>query len=481
MRIFNKEIINKEGQEVELMGWVATRRDHGKIIFIDLRDKSGISQLVFMLENKEIYKTADKLRSEWVIRVKGEVKKRPKGMENPELETGQYEIAVNFLEILAESKTPPFDVSTDGYKVNEEIRMKYRYLDLRRPRLQKNLKLRAKFIKFIRDFLTEKGFVEIETPIITKSTPEGARDFIVPSRLQPGKFYALPQSPQQYKQLLMVSGFEKYFQIAKCFRDEDSRANRAYGEFTQLDLEMSFVEQNDILELTERLFTELIMQIFPEKKITQIPWPKINYHETIEKYGNDTPDIRKNKDDKNELGFAWVINFPLFTKQTEKDFFYGSGKSKWAPSHHMFTAPYPDDIKLLDTDPGKVRGLQHDMVLNGVEVGGGSIRIHDPKIQEKVFELIGFTKEQKGRFEHMLEAFNYGVPPHAGIALGLDRLIAILQNEPNIREIIAFPKTGDGRDLMMQAPSEVDKQQLDELGIKIKAKNSHINKAQPRS
>jgi len=459
-RTLIKETINKKGENVLIKGWVDSRRDHGKLVFIDIIDSTGILQVVS--------KTEVGLRLNDVVEVKGKIAERPVNMTNSDLETGKIELQAEKLTILNKAETTPFELNTDGYEINEELRMKYRYLDLRRQRLQKNLRKRHEVNQFIRNFLTKEGFVEIETPILTKSTPEGARDFVVPSRLQKGKFYALPQSPQQYKQLLMVSGFEKYFQITKCFRDEDSRANRAYGEFTQLDLEMSFVEQNDILELTEKLFTEMIKELFPEKKITQTPWPRIDYHEAMEKYGKDAPDIRKNKEDKNELGFAWVVNFPLFAEQKKEDFFHGSGKSKWAPSHHMFTAPHPDDVELLEKETGKVRGLQHDMVLNGVEVGGGSIRIHDPKIQEKVFELIGFIKEQKEAFSHMLEAFTYGVPPHGGVAPGLDRLIAGILGEPSLREVMAFPKTGDGRDLMMNSPSEISDEQLKELGIEIK-------------
>ena len=318
-----------------------------------------------------------------------------------------------------------------------------------------------------RNWLFERDFVEIETPILTKTTPEGARDFIVPSRLQPGKFYALPQSPQQYKQLLMVAGFERYFQIARCFRDEDPRADRAYGEFTQLDIEMSFVTQDDILALIEEMFTEMIKKLFPNKKFTKEPWPRISHREAVEKYGSDKPDLRKDKNDPDELAFAWIVDFPLFSEQTKEDFFYGSGKSKWAPSHHMFTAPRPEDIPLLDKEPGCVRGLQHDLVLNGFEVGGGSIRIHQPEIQEKVFDLIGFTEEQKHQFDHMLTAFKYGVPPHGGIAPGIDRLLMVILGQPSLREVIAFPMSSNGTTSVLDAPSEATEEQLRELGIKV--------------
>jgi aspartyl-tRNA synthetase len=328
--------------------------------------------------------------------------------------------------------------------------------------------LRSRTTSFIRNFLTKNHFLEIETPILTKTTPEGARDFLVPSRLQKGKFYALPQSPQQYKQLLMVAGIERYFQIARCFRDEDPRADRAYGEFTQLDLEMSFITQNDIIELTEKMFTQLVKEIFPEKKIQQSPWPRISHKDAKAKYGTDKPDLRKNKNDKDALAFAWTVDFPLFTEQSEEDFYHGSGAAKFAPSHHMFTAPHPDDIPLLETNPLKVRGLQHDLVLNGYEVGGGSIRIHDPKVQQKVFDLIGFTPEQKKQFNHMLEAFTYGVPPHGGIAPGIDRLMMAILGEPSVREVMAFPAIASGKTAIMDAPSAASDEQLKELGIKIR-------------
>lgn len=454
------EAVKKTGEKIKLYGWINARRDHGKIIFFDLRDRSGLIQVVGD-------KSLDKLRPESVIAVIGTVNERPEKMVNPELPTGKIEVRAENVEIISEAQTPPFPLDTAGYDIEEEARQKYRYLDLRRPRMNYNLRVRAKVAHFVRQFLSEKDFVEIETPILTKTTPEGARDFIVPSRLQPGKFYALPQSPQQYKQTLMVAGFERYFQIARCFRDEDPRADRAYGEFTQIDIEMSFVSQNDILELVEEMFTLLVKELFPDKKISQKPWPRIPHREAVSKYGSDKPDLRQNKKDKDELAFAWVVDFPLFVQQTKDDYFFGAGE-KYAPSHHMFTAPHPDDVKLLETAPLKVRGLQHDLVLNGYEVGGGSIRIHDSKIQEKVFELIGFSAEQKKQFQHLLTAFTYGVPPHGGIAPGLDRFLMALLGEPSIRELVAFPASAGGRTAFMDAPSAVEEKQLKELGIKIK-------------
>jgi aspartyl-tRNA synthetase len=322
-------------------------------------------------------------------------------------------------------------------------------------------------LSIVRNWLDQNQFVEVETPILYKSTPEGARDFIVPSRINPGTFYALPQSPQTLKQLLMVAGMDRYFQIARCFRDEDPRKDRAYGEFNQLDMEMSFINQSDIMELIERMFTSMVKELFPEKHISQTPWPRIPHKEAIEKYGTDKPDLRKDKNDPNELAFSWTIDFPLFTEQSEEDYYHGSGKAKFAPSHHMFTSPHPDDIPLLESDPLKVRGLQHDLVLNGYEVGGGSIRIHQSEVQQKVFDLIGFTEEQKHQFEHMLTAFKYGVPPHGGIAPGLDRLLFVLFGEPSIREVMAFPTTSGGKTSVMEAPSPATPEQLKELGIKV--------------
>ncbi len=461
-RTLSSETLEKVGQKVKLLGWAATIRDHGKITFVDLRDRKGIIQCVGQ--------DFPKITAESVIEVTGEVAKRPENLINKNIPTGEVEVKVEKVTVLTKSIELPIPIEGDGLEIEEPARLKYRYLDLRRPRMTRNLRVRSKLTSFIRNWLTERDFVEVETPILTKTTPEGARDFIVASRLQPGKFYALPQSPQQYKQLLMVAGLERYFQIARCFRDEDPRADRAYGEFTQLDLEMSFVSQEDILQLTEELFTSLVKEVFPEKKVSTSPWPRISHKEAKEKYGNDKPDLRKDKNDKNELAFAWIVDFPLFTEQTKEDFFHGAGNAKWAPSHHMFTAPHPDDTPLLDKDPGQVRGLQHDLVLNGFEVGGGSVRIHDPEIQEKIFDLIGFTKEQKEEFAHMLTAFSYGVPPHGGIAPGIDRFLMVVLGEPSVREVVAFPMTAGGQTAVMDAPSEAAEKQLKELGIKTSSK-----------
>ncbi|MDD4761468.1 MAG: aspartate--tRNA ligase [Candidatus Pacebacteria bacterium] len=459
MRTLIKDIIKKEGEIVELSGWVSVRRDHGKLIFIDLRDRSGMTQVVFLPGNAEAHKTAEEIRPEWVVKIKGSVNRRPDNMVNKDMETGEFEIEALEIEILNKAETPPIEIQNDGYEIGEEIRMKYRYLDLRRNRLQKNIRKRAKIMSFVRSFLEKNDFIEIETPILTKSTPEGARDYLVPSRVYPGKFYALPQSPQQYKQLLMVGGMEKYFQMAKCFRDEDTRGDRQ-PEFTQLDMEMSFVEMKDVMELNENLLVEIIEKFYPEKKIQEKPFPVITYKEAMEKYGTDRPDLRKDKSDSSLLAFCWVVDFPFFEKTEE---------GGWTFTHNPFSAPKPEFINdLLDKkDIGKILTTQYDVALNGIEVGGGSIRNHKPEALLSTLEIIGIDKEKAEKnFGHMLEAFKYGTPPHGGIAWGFDRFIMLLEGEPNIREVMAFPKTGDGRDLMMEAPSEAEEKQLKELKIK---------------
>ncbi|TAL19738.1 aspartate--tRNA ligase [Patescibacteria group bacterium] len=469
-RTIIKDAVGKVGERVLVKGWVANRRVHGKIIFIDLRDRTGLLQVVFEPSKKEIYELAGELRSEYVVAVEGTINARPEKMVNKNIASGAVELVAEGLTIINQAKTPPFEIDKDTLKVNEETRLKYRYLDLRTERMNNNIRLRNKTLLFIRNYLSQEDFVEIQTPILSKSTPEGARDYLVPSRLHPGKFFALPQSPQQYKQLLMVAGFERYFQIAPCFRDEDARADRSPGEFYQLDMEMSFVTQDDILNLVEKMFTALVKKFFPEKRITREPWPRIKHNEAMSEYGSDKPDLRENKNDPNELAFTWVVDFPLFVQQTKEDFFYGAGE-KYAPSHHMFTAPKEEDVALLDSAPLKVRSYQHDLALNGYEVGGGSIRIHDPKLQEKIFNLIGFSEEQKKQFSHLLEAFEYGVPPHGGIAPGIDRLLMVLTGQPSLKEMIAFPLTGDARDPLMGAPSAVTEGQLKDVHIRLREKD----------
>ena len=572
------------GETVTLAGWVNRRRDHGGVTFIDLRDRTGIVQVVADSERSpHAHEELADARSEWVIQVSGVVRSRPEGMENPELDTGEVEVEAKKITVLNQAKTPPFLINKEE-EVDEQTRLKYRYLDLRRERMRRNLILRHRVVKFIRDYLDARGFVEIETPMLFKTTPEGARDYLVPSRVHPGEFYALPQSPQQLKQLLMVAGIERYFQIARCFRDEDQRGDRQ-PEFTQLDLEMSFVDREDVMRLVEDMFTKMVAEVVPEKHLLASPWPRLTYREAMERFGKDNPDLRfgmelqditdlaaqsgfkvfestvtaggnvrginakglgdysrKQIDELAEfagqfgakglaylaitsegeerssfakfmgqdqlqilkermmseprdlllfvadqpqvvfealgrlrvflgdrlglrdpftLAFCWVIDFPFVVWNEEE--------KRWDPSHHLFTAPMPEDIPLLNTDPGKARGQQYDLVVNDYEVGGGSVRIHDRALQEKVFELIGLDPEvARERFGHMLEAFEYGTPPHGGIAPGIDRLVMVLAGEPNIREVIAFPKNQAARDVMGDAPSPVEPGQLKELHISIK-------------
>src|SRR3989344_5747228 len=434
------------------------------MVFFDIRDMTGKVQCVTLPVHEEAIVQAKEIRPEWVIKVSGIVRARKD--KNAE-QGGGVEIEVTGIQVLNKAETPPIDVTTEGYEIGEEHRLKYRYLDLRRSRMQKNIRHRHKVVKFIRDYLDKENFIEVETPILTKSTPEGARDYIVPSRLWQGTFYALPQSPQQYKQLLMVGGVEKYFQIARCMRDEDTRGDRQ-PEFTQLDLEMSFVEREDVMALNEALLINIIKNLYPEKKIQEIPFPKISYKEAMEKYKTDRPDLRTNKEDKDLLAFYWVVDFPFFERTDKSDNPLTEGE--WTFTHNPFSRPQDEHMENLmnKKDIGNILTTQYDVVLNGSEIGGGSIRNHQPETLKKVFEIMGYQEDRiEKNFGHMLAALGSGCPPHGGIAWGFDRLMTILENEPNIREVIAFPKTGEGKDLMMNSPSEVSDKQLKELGIKL--------------
>jgi aspartyl-tRNA synthetase len=467
-RILNTETLNKINERVNIKGWVQARRDHGRIVFLDMRDRSGLLQVVVF--NPELVKTIGEknIAREFVLSISGTVAKRSENMINANITTGTVELQCEELEVLSASETPPFDIE-DELLTDEEVRMQYRYLDLRRPTMLERFKLRHKVIRYMRNWLSDRDFIEVETPMLTKDTPEGAREYMVPSRVHPGTVYALPQSPQQFKQLLMVAGFEKYFQIAKCMRDEDPRGDRQ-PEFTQLDLEMSFIEQEDILQLTEQLFTELVKEITPEKHISSTPFKRLTYDESIKLYNSDKPDLRENKDDINELAFAFITDFPLFEKTKEGGI---------TACHHPFTSwinknEYNDimnrvlnDEKVSSEELLSIRANCYDIVLNGYELGSGSIRIHNKDQQQSVFKALGIEKSKiEERFGHMLKAFSYGCPPHGGIAPGIDRFVMTLTNNQNIREVIAFPKTGDGRDLMMGAPSIVSDDKLKDLHLK---------------
>jgi aspartyl-tRNA synthetase len=421
-RTYIGELSTHIGETVLIKGWVAVRRDQGKMVFMDIRDKSGYVQGVVLPNHSEAIEAAKEVRTEWVLAISGIVNKRPERNVKAGVVNGDIELEIIGIEVLNKSETLPFDIGGDTREINEEIRLAHRYVDLRSDRMQKNIRNRHKIIKLIRDELDTEGFIEVETPILTKSTPEGSRDYVVPARLYPGQFYALPQSPQQYKQLLMTAGVEKYFQIARCMRDEDTRGDRQ-PEFTQLDMEMSFVEQEDVIA--------------------------------------DKPDIREDKNDPNLLAFCWVVDFPFFEKTDE---------GGWTFTHNPFSRPKPEHVEWLMNKEhiGDILTTQYDVALNGFEIGGGSIRNHDPEALKKVFEIMGHLPENiEKNFGHMMKAFSLGTPPHGGIAWGLDRFVMLLQNEPNIREVIPFAKTGEGRDPMMQSPAEISPEQLLELNISL--------------
>ncbi len=439
-------------KEIVLCGWVASRRDHGKLIFIDLRDRYGITQVIFLPKpNVATYDLAKKLRNEDVIKVKGAVNRRPKKTENPKISTGLIEVTAQELDILSAADDLPFNVD-EAIEVGEEIRLRHRYLDLRRASVYQRLVLRHNLNQGFRNFLNQENFLEIETPFLTKSTPEGARDYLVPSRLQPNRFYALPQSPQIFKQILMVSGMDKYYQIVRCFRDEDLRRDRQ-PEFTQLDIELSFLEEEDIYSLVEKMIADVFSQCLGVDIKT--PFLRLSHQEAMEKYGTDKPDLGEG-----DYRFLWVVDFPLFE--------YNQDEGRWQSCHHPFTAPQQDDVSAWDKDLSKIRARAYDLVLNGSEIGSGSIRIHSTKLQEKIFEILGISqKEAQKKFGFLLRSFNYGVPPHGGIAFGLDRLYAIISGSESIRDVIAFPKTQKGSCLLSDAPSEVKEAQLEELYLKL--------------
>lgn len=461
-RIHVAQTVDQVGQEVTVAGWVHRIRDHSKVLFVDVRDRSGILQVVtggWAGESYEILKTVG---TEDVVEITGTVAARPEKLVNPELVTGTVELQAASARIISKSELVPFAINEDSKGIDEELRLKHRYLDLRTERMSKTIQHRAKLMSYVRRFLDGEGFVEVETPLLSATTPEGARDFIVPTRNQ-GTFFALPQSPQQYKQLLMVGGLERYYQLARCIRDEDSRGDRQ-PEFTQLDMELSFVEQEDVIELNERLLITLVGELYPEKRIQQVPFPRISYKEAMEKYGSDRPDIREDKNDPNLLAFCWVVDFPFFEK---------TDTGAWTFTHNPFSQAKPEH-KQWHAEGSNIEQIltsQYDITLNGYEIGGGSIREHNPELLKKTFEIMGYSPEQVERdFGHILTAFSFGTPPHGGIAWGFDRLLMLLENEPNIREVIAFPKTGEGRDPMMKAPSTVADSQLKELGITLTRK-----------
>jgi aspartyl-tRNA synthetase len=442
------------GLTVTLCGWLHRRRDHGGISFFDLRDRSGLAQIVFNAKAKPaLHQEAKGCGPEYVLMITGSVRARPKGTENPKLPSGLIEVEATSLEILNPASPPPFELD-DHVEVSEDVRMQWRYLDLRRPASQQKLILRHRILQRMRRALDALGFVEVETPILTKSTPEGARDYLVPSRVYPGRFFALPQSPQLFKQLLMASGMERYFQIARCFRDEDLRADRQ-PEFTQLDLEMSFVEEADVYAVIEQVLSEA----FHEELAVSlaVPFPRLTHQESLARYHTDKPNLRAAD---HPWGFCWVTDFPLFH--------WNQDARRWDAEHHPFTAPHPDDLGLMATDPGRVRSRAYDLVLNGMELGSGSIRIHQAPLQRQIFQALGLDERAvQERFGFLLQAFAYGTPPHGGVALGVDRLVALMTGSSSIREVIAFPKTQRAVDPLTDAPSSVAEAQLEELGLKI--------------
>ena len=453
-RTYINQTVDKIDQQVTLLGRVQTVRDHGKLTFMDIVDETAVVQT--------ISREPQSVSAGDIVSVLGNVKKRPDNLVNKNIPTGTVEIQIEKLEIISKTKTPPIPFDNDGYDIEENLRLKYRYLDLRRERMQKNLRLRHKVVTLARQFLNDEGFVEIETPYLSKTTPEGSRDFLVPSRLHQGDFYALTQSPQQYKQMLMLSGFEKYYQFARAFRDEDLRADRQF-EHTQIDIEMAYVEREDVMDLIERMYKQIAKEF--GKKLQNDPFPKITYEDAMKKYKADKFDMRegKDKEDKDLMAFAWVIDFPLLE--------YNKDEKRYTFSHNPFCSPKEEGLKdlMAEENLDKLSSYQYDLVLNGEEVGGGSIRITDPKIQRQIFKVMGYSdKRIDDEFGHLLQAYEYGAPKHGGIAMGLDRFCAILAGETSIREVSAFPMSKSGTTAVMDAPSPADEKSLKELGIKLK-------------
>jgi aspartyl-tRNA synthetase len=458
-RTYIKNLHDHIGEEVLIAGWVHVRRDHGKLIFIDLRDASGIVQMVALPNHEEAQKEASAVRSEWVVEVKGIVNARPEKMVNKDEANGDIEIEMTGLTVLNESETPPFEITEDTSGIDEEVRLEHRYLDLRSARMQRNIRTRNAFVRACRDFLFDHDFTEIETPLLTESTPEGSRDFVVPSRLQPGKFYALPQSPQQYKQLLMTAGFERYFQIARAVRDEDLRADRGF-EHTQVDMEMAFMSEGEIMDMIEGMIIGVAKKL--GKEIRAVPFPRMTYKEAMDTYGADKFDMRTEEEkEKGVLAFAWVIDFPMFEKTDD---------GAWTFSHNPFSMPKEEDIEklLAGEDVGNILAQQYDLVCNGYECGGGSVRAHRPEILRATYKIMGYSEEEtKASVGHMLKAFSYGAPPHGGIALGVERMTMILTGEAELREVQAFPMTRGGKTAVMQAPKALSDTQLKELKLKV--------------
>ena len=462
-RTYIGKLSEEKYKTVTIYGWVHVRRDQGKMIFLDFRDTSGIVQGV-ILPNSNAMEIGKTLREEFVVEVTGKVSERPERNRKLGIINGDIELEVLNIHVLNESLALPFPIDNDTREVNEPIRLMYRYLDLRNERMHKNILNRCRVQSFIRSFLERENFVEIETPLLSAPTPEGSRSYVVPSRIYKGSFYSLPQSPQQYKQLLMVGGFERYFQFARCLRDEDTRGDRQ-PEFTQLDMEMSFVTEEDVIQLNEKMLISLVEKQYPKKRIQNVPFPRMTYKEAMEKYGNDRPDIREDKTDPDLLAFLWIVDFPMFEKTGEDNV---DGTGEWTFTHNPFSKPRDGDFEkfMRKENIGEILTTQYDITLNGLEIGGGSIRNHTSSALRTTFEIMGYSDEKiENNFGHILKALEFGAPPHGGIAWGFDRLMMILEREPNIREVIAFAKTGDGKDLMMNAPAEISERQRDELGI----------------